>query len=280
MELSWEIIGSLFLVASLAGFIDAIAGGGGMLTVPALLSAGIPPTQALATNKLQSSFGSFSAALYFVRNGLVNLRDMRIAIACTFVGSLLGATLVQVLDAGILTNLIPVLLFAIALYFLFVPSDTTGGGEPKLSELGFALTVGVGVGFYDGFFGPGTGSLFTVCFVLIAQLGIVEATARTKVLNFTSNLAALLLFIMAGLPIWEVGLAMAAGGFMGARMGAKVVVTRGRKFIRPMVVLVSMSMAIKLLLEQHPQWLAKTFWANNGAIWWTDLLSYVQSAWA
>ncbi|MGF1685731.1 TSUP family transporter [Photobacterium japonica] len=279
MELSWEIIGSLFLVASVAGFIDAIAGGGGMLTVPALLAAGIPPAQTLATNKLQSTFGSFSAALYFVRNGLVQLKTMRIAIACTFSGSLMGAGLVQVMDAGVLTNLIPVLLFAIALYFLFVPSTTTGSGEPKLSEWGFALTVGMGVGFYDGFFGPGTGSLFTVCFVLIAQLGIVEATARTKVLNFTSNLAALLLFIMAGLPIWEVGLAMAVGGFLGARMGAKVVVTRGRQFIRPMVVLVSMTMAVKLMLDQNPQWLDKHFWVNNSALWWADLVSYVQSAW-
>ncbi|MGF1723228.1 TSUP family transporter [Photobacterium nomapromontoriensis] len=255
MDLSWDILGALFLVASLAGFIDAIAGGGGMLTVPALLAAGLPPAQALATNKLQSSFGSFSASLYFVRNGLVNLREMRLAIACTFIGSALGALLVQVIDASVLTSLIPVLLVCISLYFLFAPDAGKGGGTPTLSDAAFALSVGTSIGFYDGFFGPGTGSLFTVCFVLIAQLGIVEATARTKVLNFTSNIAALLFFIVAGLPIWEIGLAMAVGGFIGARLGAKVVVTKGRKLIRPMVVCVSMVMAIKLLIEQNPQWL-------------------------
>ncbi|MCW8327259.1 TSUP family transporter [Photobacterium sp. SDRW27] len=254
MDLSFEILSLLFLVAGLAGFIDAIAGGGGLLTVPALLAAGVPPTQALATNKLQGSFGSFSASLYFVRNGFVSLREMRNAIVCTFIGSAIGAELVQRIDAGVLTSLIPVLLVCISLYFLLAPQAGKGGGIPKLSENAFALTVGTGIGFYDGFFGPGAGSLFTVCFVAIAQFGLVEATARTKILNFTSNFAALLFFIAAGLPIWEIGLVMAVGGFIGGRMGAKVVITKGRKLIRPMVVVVSMVMAIKLLWEQNPQW--------------------------
>ncbi|MEH6530456.1 MAG: TSUP family transporter [Photobacterium frigidiphilum] len=254
MDLSFEILGLLFLVAGLAGFIDAIAGGGGMITVPALLAVGVPPAQALATNKLQGSFGSFSASLYFVRNGFVNLKEMRNAIVFTFIGSAIGALLVQRIDAGVLTSLIPALLVCISLYFLFAPQTGKGGGTPKLSENAFAFTVGTSIGFYDGFFGPGAGSLFTVCFVALAQFGLVEATARTKILNFTSNFAALLFFIMAGLPIWEIGLLMAVGGFIGARMGAKVVISKGQKLIRPMVVIISMVMAIKLLWEQNPQW--------------------------
>ncbi|EAS40965.1 hypothetical protein C9J48_14955 [Photobacterium profundum] len=254
MDLSFEILGLLFLVAGVAGFIDAIAGGGGMITVPALLAVGVPPAQALATNKLQGSFGSFSASLYFVRNGFVSLKEMRNAIVFTFIGSAIGALLVQRIDAGVLTSLIPALLVCISLYFLFAPQTGKGGGTPKLSENAFAFTVGTSIGFYDGFFGPGAGSLFTVCFVALAQFGLVEATARTKILNFTSNFAALLFFIMAGLPIWEIGLLMAAGGFIGARMGAKVVISKGQKLIRPMVVIISMVMAIKLLWEQNPQW--------------------------
>ncbi len=156
MDFSLEIIALLFLVAGLAGFIDAIAGGGGLLTVPALLAAGVPPTQALATNKLQGSFGSFSASLYFVRNGFVSLREMRNAIGCTFVGSAIGAELVQRIEAGVLTSVIPILLVCISLYFLLAPQAGKGGGTPpKLSDNVFALTVGAGVGFYDGFFGPG-----------------------------------------------------------------------------------------------------------------------------
>ncbi|WP_295898928.1 TSUP family transporter [uncultured Vibrio sp.] len=259
MDITFDILAMLFFIAGIAGFIDAMAGGGGLLTLPALLSVGVPPTQALATNKLQSSFGSFSASWYFVRNGIVNLKEMRLAILCTFIGSAVGAELVQHIDAGVLTSLIPVLLLGISFYFLMAPQAGEGGGKPKLSESMFAFSVGTGVGFYDGFFGPGTGSIFTICFVALAQLSIVNATARTKVLNFTSNLAALLFFILAGLPIWEIGLVMAAGGFIGARMGAKVVVSKGKKYIRPLVVIMSMVMALKLLWGQHSQWLLSQF---------------------
>lgn len=259
MELSVEIILMLFFVAGVAGFIDAMAGGGGLITLPALLAAGIPPTQALATNKLQSSFGSFSASWYFVRSGIVKLGEMKLAIGCTFVGAALGAEAVQFIDAGVLTSLIPILLVAISLYFLLAPSTREVKGKASLSEGMFALCVGGGVGFYDGFFGPGTGSIFAVCFVAIAQLSLVEATARTKILNFTSNIAALLFFVLAGLPIWKLGLTMAIGGFLGARLGAKVVVTQGQKWIRPLVIIMSMAMALKLLWEQHHQWLLSSF---------------------
>ncbi|WP_367987214.1 TSUP family transporter [Vibrio sp. NTOU-M3] len=254
MELSFEILTLLFLVATAAGFIDAMAGGGGLLTLPALLAAGVPPTQALATNKLQSSFGSFSASWYFVRNGIVNIKEMRLAIVCTFVGSAIGAEVVQYIDAGVLTSLIPLLLVAISLYFLLMPKTREQSGKAKISEAVFAFCVGGGVGFYDGFFGPGTGSIFTVCFVALGHFSLVDATARTKVLNFTSNIAALMFFILAGLPIWEIGLVMAIGGFLGARLGAKVVISKGQQWIRPLVITMSMLMALKLLWEQHQQW--------------------------
>ncbi|ELP6988060.1 TSUP family transporter [Vibrio vulnificus] len=259
MDITIEMLAALFFVASVAGFIDAMAGGGGLLTLPALLASGLSPTQALATNKLQSSFGSFSASLYFVRNGIVSLKEMKVAIVYTFIGAAIGAELVQVIDASVLTSLIPVLLIAISLYFLLAPPTRNTGGQPKLSEAMFALSVGGGVGFYDGFFGPGTGSIFTVCFVVLGQFSLVEATARTKVLNFTSNIAALLFFVLAGLPVWKVGLVMAVGGFIGARLGAKVVVIKGHKWIRPLVIVMSMAMASKLLWQQHQQWLLSLF---------------------
>ncbi len=259
MELSFDILLLLFCVAGIAGFIDAMAGGGGLITLPALLAAGVPPTQALATNKLQSSFGSFSASWYFVRRGVVTLSEMKLAIVCTFVGSAIGANVVQYIDTNTLTSLIPLLLVAISVYFLLAPTAREVKGTASLSDAMFALCIGGGVGFYDGFLGPGTGSIFALCFVAIAQLTLVEATAKTKVLNFTSNIAALLSFILAGLPIWKLGLLMAVGGFIGARLGARVVVSKGQKWIRPMVIMMSMAMALKLLWEQHHQWLLSTF---------------------
>ncbi|MCG9596551.1 TSUP family transporter [Vibrio sp. Isolate25] len=255
MELTLEILTILFFVATVAGFIDAMAGGGGLLTLPALLAAGVSPTQALATNKLQSSFGSFSASWYFVRNGIVSIKEMRLAIVCTFIGSAVGAEAVQYIDTGVLTSLIPILLVAISLYFLLMPKTKQHSGEANISEAMFAFSVGGGVGFYDGFFGPGTGSIFTVCFVALGHFSLVDATARTKVLNFTSNIAALLFFIFAGLPIWELGLVMAMGGFIGAQLGAKVVVAKGQKWIRPLVITMSMLMAAKLLWQEHSDWL-------------------------
>ena len=125
----------------------------------------------------------------------------------------------------------------------------------NFSEAAFALIIGTSVGFYDGFLGPGTGSIFAVCFVAIGRYSLVAATARTKILNFTSNIAALAFFIMAGLPIWELGLTMAMGNFLGARLGAKVVLGNGQKVVRPLVIIMSMTMALKLLWEQHQQWL-------------------------
>lgn len=248
-SLSIEMLGLLFLAGGLAGFIDAIAGGGGIITVPVLLATGLPPAQVLATNKLQSSFGSFSATIYFVRRRLVSLKQLRSAIFCTFCGAMTGAELVQRLDATILTSLIPVLLICISLYFLFSPASKPGAA--RVSDLTFALTAGFCIGFYDGFFGPGTGSLFAVSFILLGGLSLVEATARTKVLNFTSNMSALIFFVIAGLPVWEVGLIMAAGQFLGARLGARTVVIKGQEWIRPLVIIMAMAMALKLLWEQH-----------------------------
>jgi len=260
MDISIELLGLLFLAGTFAGFIDAIAGGGGLITVPALLAAGVPPAQALATNKLQSSFGSFSATFYFVRTGLVSLKQLKAAIVCTFCGAAIGAELVQRINIAILTSLIPVLLICISLYFLLSSSMKATESMPaKLKDNTFAFIVGSCIGFYDGFFGPGTGSLFTVCFIILGGFSIIEATTRTKVLNFTSNISALLFFIIAGLPIWKIGLVMAIGQFLGARLGAKFVVTKGHKWIRPLVIFMSMLIALKLLWEQHQDWFTGWF---------------------
>ncbi|MFV0574493.1 MAG: TSUP family transporter [Vibrio sp.] len=260
MDISLEVMALLVGVAGLAGFIDAMAGGGGLLTLPALLAAGIPPTNALATNKLQSSFGSFSASLYFVRSGTVKLKSMWLAIVCTFIGSAVGAESVQRINTDTLMSIIPIILIAISGYFLFSKSATPAPDEkPKLSEAAFAFIIGTSVGFYDGFLGPGTGSIFAVCFVAIGRLNLVEATARTKVLNFTSNIAALSFFILAGLPIWKLGLTMAVGNFLGARLGAKVVLGNGAKVVKPLVIIMSMVMASKLLWEQHQDWFTAFF---------------------
>ncbi|MFT6914064.1 MAG: putative membrane protein YfcA [Motiliproteus sp.] len=248
INLSYELLVLLFGVGLLAGFIDAIAGGGGLIALPALLFAGLTPAQALATNKLQGTFGSFSSSLYFIRKGLVDLRSMTWMLGCTFVGAAFGALLIQQLDPGFLTAVIPVLLILIALYFWLSPQVGEEDVRQRISPLTFALSIGFGVGFYDGFFGPGAGSFYAIGFVSLLGFGLTKATAHTKVLNFTSNVAALLFFILGGQVVWTLGLVMAGGQLIGGRLGATLVVLKGAALIRPLVVILCILMSVKLLL--------------------------------
>ena len=142
------------MVAVLAGFIDSIAGGGGLIAVPAMLSVGMSPVQALSTNKLQGVGGTLSASYYFVRRGAVDLKEMRLLILMTFIGSALGTILVQMIDASVLKQVIPFLLIGIVLYFIFSPSVGDQDRQQKITLSLFAFTAAVGIGFYDGFFGP------------------------------------------------------------------------------------------------------------------------------
>lgn len=250
MELGLDIIGLLFIVALIAGFIDAIAGGGGLLTIPALLSAGIDPTMVLGTNKLQACGGSFSAALYFVRKKAVDLKQIALLIFLTFLGAAGGAHLVMKIDVQALKIALPFLVFAIGIYFLFSPNIGDQDRKQRISYPLFACSAGMGLGLYDGVFGPGVGSFYTLAFILLLGFNLTKAVAHAKVLNFTSNLAALLFFIFGGKVIWTLGLIMLVGQFIGGMLGARMVVTNGKKLIRPMLVTISFLMAAKLLYEQ------------------------------
>lgn len=241
----------LFLVAVLAAFIDSIAGGGGLLTVPSLLAAGLTPAQALATNKLQSVGGSFSASLYFVRRGAVKLREQRLNIAMTFIGAVSGTVLIQHIQADVLRQILPILLISIGLWFLLMPRLGEADREHRLQGLAFALVGGGCVGFYDGFFGPGAGSFYALAFVTLCGFNLAKATAHAKILNFTSNFSSLLFFMFGGKVVWGTGVIMLIGAFCGARLGARLVLSRGQKLIRPMVVTVSAVMSAKLLWDSH-----------------------------
>lgn len=250
MELGFDTLALLFAVALIAGFIDAIAGGGGLLTIPALLSAGIPPAMALGTNKLQACGGSFSASLYFVRQKAVNIREIALLIALTFVGASLGTIVVQQVDIAFLKVALPFLVMAIGIYFLFSPTISEETKKQRVSYPFFAFSAGMGIGFYDGLFGPATGSFFTLAFVLLLGFPLTKSVAHAKVLNFTSNIASLLFFILGGAVLWKIGFLMLIGQFIGGSLGARMVVTKGKKIIRPLIVTMSFLMVLKMLFEQ------------------------------
>jgi uncharacterized membrane protein YfcA len=248
MEFSSELLTILFLVGVVAGTIDTIAGGGGLLTIPALMYAGLPPAAALATNKMQSVFGTFTASYYFIRKGLVDISQMKLMIAMAFIGSVAGGfTLIQI-DASILEKIIPILLIAIGIYFLLAKNAGAVEKHKLISTALFAFSFVFVIGFYDGFFGPGTGSFFTMALIFFLGLNIATATAQTKVLNLTTNLASFLFFLVFGEIYFLIGLIMGIGQILGALLGAKLVMLKGQKLIRPLIVIISFSMSIKLLL--------------------------------
>jgi uncharacterized membrane protein YfcA len=238
----------LFILAIIAGWVDAIGGGGGLICIPALLWAGFTPLESLATNKLQASFGSSTAAYNYTRHGLVDVKGQKLAIALTFLGSVCGTLLVQQVDSSLLEKAIPLLLMLFALYFLFSPRISDLDQQQLISPQVFAVTIGFGAGFYDGFFGPGAGTFYTMGYVALLGFGLPKATGNTKLLNFTSNIAALLFFALSGHIVWLVGLVMGVGQMLGSYIGARMAVRHGTRLIRPVLVTVSLLVSLKLLL--------------------------------
>ena len=240
---------AMFGVAFVAGFVDTIAGGGGLITIPALLGAGIAPHAALATNKLQSCFGSGMASWHFIRLGLVDIKAMLAAIFWVFVSAGCGAFAVLLLSAGILEFLIPILLSFILIYTIF--SKKLGENErvARLSPFVFYFIFGGIFGFYDGFFGPGTGSFWTFALICLLGMNMKSAVAHTKVLNFASNIFSLFVFIYGGEILWILGLVMGVGQLLGARVGAGFVIKKEINFIRKIFLFVVFGNICKLIYD-------------------------------
>lgn len=248
MDLAPDVIALLFMAAIAAGFVDAIAGGGGLITVPALLATGMSPVAAIATNKVQSSFGTASATWSFWRAGRIDFRLLRWAIAATAVGATLGAVTVTFVDTRWLMILLPVLLSAIAIYFLVGPKASDEDVHARLTPLAFGAVAG-GIGFYDGFFGPGTGSFFALSLVALLGMGLTRATAHTKALNLVSNLVSVVVFAFGGHVLWAIGLMMAAGQIAGGWLGSHAAMRFGPRLIRPLLVVICLAMVAKLLSD-------------------------------
>jgi len=236
----------LALVAFVAGFIDAIAGGGGLLTTPALLTAGLPPHLVLGTNKLSSTFGSATASFTFYRRKLFHPRQWTRAVIGTFAGALIGAVVAHYLPAELLNQMLPVIVFGCGLYLLF-------GGTPKAPldsdapiKTKWQLPQGFGLGFYDGVAGPGTGAFWTVSTLLMYPVDLVKASGVARSMNFVSNAAALTVFAINGTVDWAIGLTMGSALMVGAFLGARTAIQGGAKFIRPVFITVVLGLTVRL----------------------------------
>jgi uncharacterized membrane protein YfcA len=237
----------LVTTAFAAGVVDAVAGGGGLLTVPALLAVGLPPQLALATNKGQSVFGSATALVRYARAGLVDPRRAKVAFPFGVLGALLGAAALAAISPHVLRPIVLVLLVGVAVFVALRrgPPRETARVPPRFTALATGA-IALVLGAYDGFFGPGTGTFLIVSFASLLGDPLQRASAEAKVVNFASNLAALVLLATQGLVVWRIALAMAAFQAAGGFVGAHLTVRGGDVLVRRVVLCVVVALVAKL----------------------------------
>ena len=240
----------LALAGFFAAFIDAIAGGGGLISMPAYLMAGVSPHLSLGTNKFSSTMGAFTSSYNFAKSGLVNFKLIKILAPFTLVGSILGVKTVLLLDESFLNVLVLVLILAIGLYTIFsknIGADDNFHGLNK-KNLTLGIIFAFCLGFYDGFFGPGTGSFLVFGIIKIFKFDFLHSTANTKCLNFISNIAALITFALNNSINYKLGFVVAIFMVFGAKLGTKVAINKGSKIIKPIFITMSLAVAIKMLI--------------------------------
>ncbi|EAK0440381.1 hypothetical protein YZ16_07640 [Campylobacter lari] len=228
LELTYYVI--LFFVAAFAGCVDAIVGGGGLITIPALFACGIPPHLALATNKLQSTFGSLTAVLSYRKH--MNIEKIALGILFTAIGAVIGTYAVLLIDQNAVKIIVLICLALVFLYTIFKPNLGNVHNEAKMSTTSFQITFGLLLGFYDGFLGPGTGSFWIFACVIFLGFSMKNASINTKILNFTSNVVALGVFLYSYEVLWKVGVLMGIGQVLGAFVGSKLVLKTQGTFIK------------------------------------------------
>lgn len=249
LDLTFDLVLLLIAAGFAAGFIDSIAGGGGLITVPALMLAGIPPAQALATNKVQGVFGAATAAVSYASRGLVDPRRQWRAALVAAMGGIAGAALISYLPTDALRLALPVVLIGIAIFFAFKPGLNDLDRTQRIAPALFTAAVVPLIGFYDGLLGPGAGAFYMIAFVTLAGYGVLKATAHTKLLNLFSNLGGLLTFALIGQPLWLLGLAMGLAQIAGAALGARLAARIGARLIKPLLVATSTLLALRLIWQ-------------------------------
>ncbi|CEK30408.1 membrane protein [[Clostridium] sordellii] len=235
----------------LAAFVDSIAGGGGLISMPILLMAGLPTHLALGTNKFAGSFGCFSSAYRYAKSGKTNIELLKKLIPFTIIGCFLGVKCVLSISDTILNILVFIMILVVALYTYLKKElgtiDNFQGIDDKNLKIGIIMAFSLG--FYDGFFGPGTGTFLAFSLIKIYGFDFLSASANTKILNFTSNFVALILFMINGQILYSVAILYAISMILGGYIGAKVAINKGSKLIKPIFLIMSIAVGFKLIYQ-------------------------------
>lgn len=235
----------------LGGFVDAVAGGGGLISLPAYLIAGIPAHNAIATNKLSSAMGTTLTTIRFARKGFIPWRQAAVCVVFAFIGSSLGAKLALKIDGVAFTLLMLVILPLVAVYVL--RGKSLGQGEQAPCSPRRTLVVGslasLVIGGYDGFYGPGTGAFLLLALTGLAHMELTRANGVTKAINLTTNLSALAVFLLNGKVLLPLGLVAGCFGILGNYLGARFFIQGGVKFVKPVILVVLTIFFVKVLLQ-------------------------------
>lgn len=237
----------LTLAACMAGLIDSIAGSGGLISLPALLGVGMPPAMALGTNRLQGGFGELVASIHYVRSGELTLANQLKPIIFAVIGSSVGTILVQKIPATLLQKVLPIFLLAVVAYIVFSSKIMKSLHRQKISSTTFAVVCGLGIGFYNGFIGPGTGSFWTIAFVIFMGFSMRSAAMHAKPVNFCGNMASLFWFWQYLNVNWLAGIVMILGQLVGSTLGSKMVIHKGDKVVKPIFLGVVILMCVELI---------------------------------
>lgn len=234
-----------------AAFVDSIAGGGGIISVPAYMIVGLPTHIALGTNKFAATMGSLTSSINFIRSGNCNFKLLKIVAPFTLIGSILGVKTVLLIDESFLQPLVLILILAIGIYTFFSKSlgeeDNFNGFTKK--NLFLSILLGFSLGFYDGFFGPGTGTFLVFGFINILGLNFLKASANARVLNFVSNISALVTFAISGNINYLIGIPVCILMILGAKIGTRLAINKGNKIIKPIFITMAMAVAVKMLFQ-------------------------------
>ena len=247
--IDWYTLALLVAAAFAAGWIDAVVGGGGLLQLPALLLVpGLTPVQALATNKLASIFGTATSSVSYYRTVRPSLRTALPMAGIALLGAFAGASVAASLPEQVFKPIIVCALVVVALITLFKPAlgAVTRLKHRGTRHLGIAIATGAAIGFYDGVLGPGTGTFLVFSLVGLLGYDFLRASAKAKIVNFATNLGALLFFIPLGAVLWPLGLVMGAANIAGSLLGSRMAIAKGARFIRALFLVVVAVLIVKL----------------------------------